>query len=107
MKSITTMTVLLASLVAQSVFAQSPAGTAEDEQGARPSPMGNPTPQQTLDTHKDSQGRTVIEDGKPVSPAPRTEGAPDTDVTDPSVQPDRHSSHGGPTDSASDPGELE
>lgn len=105
MKSITTM--VFASLVASSAFAQWPAGTPEDERGSRPSPMGNPTPQQTLETHKDSQGRTVTEDGKPVAPAPRTEAEPDRDEEDPSIQPGRHSSHGGPTDSASDPGEQE
>ncbi|AHL75659.1 hypothetical protein CH92_11300 [Stutzerimonas stutzeri] len=106
MKSITTL--VLASLMASSpVFAQWPAGTPEDEKGARPSPMGNPTPQETLETHKDSKGRTVTEDGDVVSTPPKTEGESDPDVNDSSVNPDRHSSHGGPTDPASDPGTLE
>jgi len=105
MKSI--MTLVFASLVATAAFAQWPAGTPEEERGARPSPMGNPTPQETLDTHKDSQGRTVTEDGDPVATPPETEGESDPDVQDPSVNPGRHSGHGGPTDPASDPGTLE
>ncbi len=105
MRSITAL--VFASLMATSAFAQWPAGTPEDERGARPSPMGNPTPQETLDTHKDSQGRTVTEDGDPVAKPPKTEGESDPEVQDPSVSPGRHSSHGGPTDSASDPGNLE
>jgi hypothetical protein len=105
MKSI--LTLIFASAIASSAFAQWPAGTPEEEKGARPSPMGNPTPQETLETHKDSQGRTVTEDGDLVATPPATEGESDPDVKDPSVQPGRHSSHGGPTDSASDPGSLE
>lgn len=105
MKSI--FALVFASLMASSAFAQWPAGTPEDERGARPSPMGNPTPQETLDTHRDSQGRTVTEDGDFVSEPPATEGEADQDADDASVNPGRHSSHGGPTDSASDPGTLE
>lgn len=105
MKSITIF--LFASLMTTSAFAQWPAGTPEEERGARPSPMGNPTPQETLDTHKDSQGRTVTEDGDLVATPPNTEGESDPDVKDSSVNPGRHSSHGGPTDPASDPGSLE
>ncbi|MCQ4316015.1 hypothetical protein EA797_14615 [Stutzerimonas zhaodongensis] len=105
MKSITTL--IFASLVATSAFAQWPAGTPESEKGARPSPMGNPAPQETLDTHKDSQGRTVTEDGDLVATPPETEGESDPEVEDRSVQPGRHSSHGGPTDTASDPGSIE
>ncbi len=101
------MALIFASLMASSAFAQWPAGTPESEKGARPSPMGNPTPQETLDTHKDSQGRTVTEDGDLVATPPATEGESDPGVDDRSVQPGRHSSHGGPTDPASDPGELE
>ncbi|KJH81908.1 hypothetical protein MCB86_00350 [Pseudomonas sp. KSR10] len=99
---------LLASAMASlPAFAQWPAGTPEEEKGARPSPMGNPTPQETLETHKDSKGRTVTEDGDVVSTPPKTEGESDPDVKDSSVSPGRHSSHGGPTDPASDPGSLE
>lgn len=106
MKSI--FALVFASLMASSAFAQWPAGTPEDDRGASPSTMGNPTPQETLDTHKDSLGRTVTEDGDLVSEPPETERGGDTsDVDDASVNPDRHSGHGGTTDPSSDPGALE
>lgn len=105
MKSITVW--IFASLMASSAFAQWPAGTPEDERGASPSTMGNPTPQETLDTHKDSQGRTVTEDGDLVSEPPATEAEADPEADDASLDPGRHSGQGGPTDPASDPGTLE
>lgn len=107
MKSI--FALVFASLMASSAFAQWPAGTPEDDRGASPSPMGNPTPQETLDTHKDSQGRTVTEDGDLVSEPPKTEreGETASDVDDASVNPGQHSGHGGPTDPSTDPGALE
>ena len=61
--------------------------------------MGNPTPQETMETHKDHRGRTVTEDGRPVQQG--------NDGKDKSEDPTQHSSPGGPTDSASDPGKLE
>lgn len=67
---------IFASVVASSAFAQWPAGTPEDEKGARPSPMGNPTPQETLETHKNNQGRTVTEDGDPVATPPTPKVSP-------------------------------
>nr|MBF0684046.1 hypothetical protein [Pseudomonas sp.] len=87
------------SLVTASAFAQFPAGTSRDDQGSRPSPMGNPTPQETMETHKDHRGRTVIEDGRPVQQMENGDAE--------SKDSERHSSPGGPTDPASDPGTLE
>ena len=90
----------LASLMASSsAFAQWPAGTPEDQRGAMPSPMGNPTPQESVETKRDRDGRLVTEDGAPVTNM--------ESETTPSHSPDRHSSPGGPTDPASDPGTLE
>ncbi|MBA1263969.1 hypothetical protein [Stutzerimonas stutzeri] len=94
--------VALASLMASSAaFAQWPAGTPEDKRGSPPSTMGNPTPQETLETQRDSQGRLVTEDGLPV------ETMPEDDKGDPALAPDRYSNPGGPNDPASDPGTLE
>lgn len=87
------------SLFAVSAFAQFPAGTPRDDTGSRPSPMGNPAPQETMETHKDHRGRTVIEDGRPVQQMDNGDAK--------SKDPARHSSPGGPTDPASDPGTLE
>ncbi len=99
--------VALTGVFTGAAFAQWPAGTPESERGARPSPMGNPTPQEEVETRTDSQGRTVTEDGKPVKTLKGSEADVDESADDPSVEPGRHSSHGGPTDSASDPGEIE
>lgn len=92
--------VAVASLLAASAaFAQWPAGTPEERRGSPPSTMGNPMPQETVETERDSQGRLVTEDGLPVETM--------REEDDPALAPDRHSSPGGPTDPASDPGTLE
>lgn len=92
--------VALASLLASSAaLAQWPAGTPEDRRGSPPSTMGNPTPQETVETGRDHEGRLVTEDGQPVETMREDD--------DPSLAPDRHSSPGGPNDPASDPGTLE
>ncbi|RRV17046.1 hypothetical protein [Pseudomonas saudiphocaensis] len=86
-------------MVASSAFAQWPAGTPEERRGSKPSNMGNPTPQETLETERDHKGRLVTEDGLPVETM--------REENDPAPAPDRHSSPGGPTDPGSDPGTLE
>lgn len=91
--------IALTTLVAAPAFAQYPAGTPEDRQGAQPSTMGNPTPQETLETQKDHKGRTVTEDGH-IVPNP-------DDAEADSKDPTRHSSPGGVSDPAADPGTLE
>lgn len=90
----------VASLMAASAaFAQWPAGTPEERRGSQPSPMGNPTPQESVETERDRDGRLVTEDGLPVETM--------QDENDPALSPDRHSSPGGPNDPGSDPGTLE
>lgn len=91
--------IALSTLVAAPAFAQYSAGTPGDSEGSRPSPMGNQTPQETVETQKDHKGRTVTEDGRPVA-------QPDDGDAD-SKDPTRHSSPGGVSDPASDPGTLE
>ena len=56
----------LVSLCASAVHAQWPAGTPRDDTGSRPSPMGNPTPQQEMETYRNEKGELVIEDGRKV-----------------------------------------
>jgi len=93
------LTSILSALVALPVMAQFPAGTPRDDTGSRPSTMGNPTPQEEVETRKDHEGRTVIEDGRPVAPA--------TGEDEKSTDPTRHSTPGGPNDTSTDAGKLE
>jgi len=89
---------LLSALVVTPAVAQFPAGTPRDDTGSRPSPMGNPTSQEKVETRKDQQGRTVTEDGRLVVPQPGEEKSTD---------PARHSAPGGPNDTSTDAGKLE
>lgn len=93
------LTAILNALVAAPAIAQFPAGTPRDGTGSRPSTMGNPTPQEEVETRTDEQGRTVTEDGRPVAP-PMGEDENSTD-------PNRHSAPGGPNDTSTDAGKLE
>lgn len=93
------LTAILGAVLAAPALAQFPAGTPRDDTGSRPSPMGNPTPQEEVETRKDHQGRTVTEDGRPVAPQP--------DRDERSTDPDRHSAPGGPNDPSTDAGKLE
>lgn len=92
------LTAMLSALVAVPALAQFPAGTPRDDTGSRPSPMGNPTPQEEVETRKDYKGRTVTEDGQPVAPRMGEEGSTD---------PTRHSAPGGPNDTSTDAGKVE
>jgi len=94
--------IALSTLVAAPAFAQHPAGTPEDREGSSSSTMGNPAPQETVETQKDHKGRTVTEDGRPVA-QPDNGDDGDADSKDPT----RHTSPGGVSDPASDPGSLE
>lgn len=94
------LTFALTALVALSAAAQWPAGTPRDDQGSRPSPMGNPTPQQEVETHRDDQGRVVTEDGKPV----RSGAGADAEASERST---RHDDQGGPHDESTSSGAVE
>lgn len=94
------LTFALTALVALSAAAQWPAGTPRDDQGSRPSPMGNPTPQQEVETHRDDQGRVVTEDGKPV----RSGAGADAEASERST---RHDDKGGPHDESTSSGSVE
>lgn len=91
--------VLLASIISAPAFAQWPAGTPENSDASRPSPMGTPTPQQELDTHVNSRGEVVTEDGDKVRIMPNSEMKPGMST--------EHSGPGGPLDESTDAGTLE
>lgn len=93
------LSAMLSAMVAAPAMAQFPAGTPRDDTGSRPSPMGNPTPQEEVETRKDHKGRTVTEDDQLVAPQPGSE--------EPSTDPDRHSAPGGPNGTSTDAGKLE
>lgn len=90
---------VLASLISIPALAQWPAGTPEDADASRPSPMGTPTPQQELETHVNSRGEVVTEDGRKVRVMPNSEVGPGMST--------EHSAPGGPLDESTDAGKLE
>ncbi|MCQ4313332.1 hypothetical protein NAV33_15705 [Pseudomonas stutzeri] len=65
---------------AQPALAQWPAGTPREDTGARPSPMGNPTPQEKLETHRNDQGQIVTEDGRVVKGMPESDSVPNRNM---------------------------
>lgn len=73
------MTALLAA-AAQPALAQWPAGTPREDTGARPSPMGNPTPMEKLETHRNEQGQIVTEDGRVVKGMPEQDSVPNRNM---------------------------
>ncbi len=76
--SLTIATVLAAS--AQPALAQWPAGTPREDTGARPSPMGNPTPMEKLETHRNERGQIVTEDGRVVKGMPESDTVPNRNM---------------------------
>lgn len=90
-------------LASASVMAQWPAGTPERREGAYPSPMGNPTPSEEMETHRDAEGRVRTEDGREVKGMPHDEGTPNANMEHTE---ERHSEGDGAHGSA-DPGERE
>lgn len=78
----TLLTLSLAMLLAatQPAAAQWPAGTPREDTGSRPSPMGNPAPQQKLETHRNEQGQIVTEDGRPVKGMPENDSVPNRNM---------------------------
>lgn len=74
-----TLTALLASAI-QPALAQWPAGTPREDTGARPSPMGNPTPMEKLETHRNEQGQIVTEDGRIVQGMPERDSVPNRNL---------------------------
>lgn len=95
----TMLTAILSGLVALPAMAQFPAGTPRDDTSSRPSTMGNPTPQEEVETRQDDQGRTVTKDGRLVAPQPGSE--------EESTDPNRHSAPDGADDSSTDGGKLD
>ncbi|WP_407290792.1 hypothetical protein [Stutzerimonas zhaodongensis] len=78
MKSLALATLLAAA--AQPVLAQWPAGTPREDTGARPSPMGNPTPTEKLETYRNEQGQIVTEDGRRVRGMPEDDSVPNRNM---------------------------
>lgn len=70
----------LLAVTAQPVLAQQPAGTPGADTGARPSPMGNPTPQEKLETHRNERGQIVTEDGRVVKGLPENDSVPNRNM---------------------------
>ncbi|MFC3607313.1 hypothetical protein [Stutzerimonas tarimensis] len=105
MKKSSLFTLLISGVFATSALAQWPAGTPEERRGAYPSPSGNPTHMEELDTYTDSQGRVRTEEGYPVETAPS--GDEGTSWSTERNDTDRFSSPGGPHDDATSPGTTE
>lgn len=101
----TLFSLLVSGLIMSPAFAQWPAGTPEERQGAYPSPSGNPAHTEELDTYTDSQGRVRTEEGYPVETSPS--GDEGTTWSTEGNGTDRHSSPGGPVDDATSPGTIE
>ena len=70
----------LLTAAAQHALAQAPAGTPLEDTGSRPSPMGNPAPQQKLETHRNQQGQIVTEDGRVVKGLPQNDSVPNRNM---------------------------
>lgn len=85
-----------------SAQAQPPAGTPGDGRGSVSSPSGNPAPQEEVETRRNADGEVETLDGRPVN----TRDGNMTNDGDRDDSP-KHSSPGGPTDEASDPGTRE
>lgn len=93
----------LFSLCASSAFAQWPAGTPRDDTGSRPSQMGNPTPQQEMETYRNEKGELVIEDGRKVKGLESKDSVPNRNmqrIEDDTITQD-------PPHRSATPGELE
>jgi len=101
MKALRIVLAATALLLGNIALAQAPAGSPDGNEGSAPSPRGNPAPQQELDTHQD-HGQVRTEDGRKVNT--RDGNAQNDGERDDSAE---HSSPGGPTDPASDPGSLD
>jgi len=99
-RSLLTLSLAVLLAATQQAAAQWPAGTPRQDTGSRPSPMGNPTPQQEVETHRDDQGRVVTEDGKPV----RSGAGADAEASERST---RHDDQGGPHDESTSSGSVE
>lgn len=78
LKALTIAAVMAAA--AQPALAQWPEGTPREDTGARPSPMGNPTPMEKLETHRNEQGQVVTEDGRVVKGMPENDSVPNRNM---------------------------
>jgi hypothetical protein len=96
------MTTLLA-LAAQPAFAQWPEGTPREDTGSRPSPMGNPTPTEKLETHRNEQGQIVTEDGRVVKGMPDEETVPNRNMH----HTEQETTNEDPPHASATPGEVE
>ncbi len=79
-RSLLTLSLAVLLAVTQQAAAQWPAGTPREDTGSRPSPMGNPAPQQKLETHRNEQGQIVTEDGRPVKGMPENDSVPNRNM---------------------------
>lgn len=101
MKILATALFAAATLFTVETYAQAPAGSPDADEGSAPSNRGTPAPQQEVETHKQN-GELRTEDGRKVNS--RDGNAQNDGQRDDSAE---HSSPGGPTDPASDPGSLD
>ncbi|MGN2624459.1 hypothetical protein [Stutzerimonas balearica] len=79
-RSLLTLSLAVLLAVTQQAAAQWPAGTPREDTGSRPSPMGNPAPQQKLETHRNEQGQIVTEDGRLVKGMPENDSVPNRNM---------------------------
>ncbi|WP_348694371.1 hypothetical protein [Stutzerimonas balearica] len=79
-RSLLTISLAVLLAVTQQAAAQWPAGTPREDTGSRPSPMGNPAPQQKLETHRNEQGQIVTEDGRLVKGMPENDSVPNRNM---------------------------
>lgn len=79
-RSLLTLSLAVLLAVTQQAAAQWPAGTPREDTGSRPSPMGNPAPQQKLETHRNEQGLIVTEDGRLVKGMPENDSVPNRNM---------------------------
>ncbi|MBD3737805.1 MAG: hypothetical protein IE938_15305 [Pseudomonas balearica] len=79
-RSLLTLSLAVLLAATQQAAAQWPAGTPREDTGSRPSPMGNPAPQQKLETHRNEQGQIVTEDGRPVKGMPENDSVPNRNM---------------------------
>ncbi|MGK9067381.1 hypothetical protein [Stutzerimonas chloritidismutans] len=94
---------IAALMAAQPAAAQWPAGTPREDTGARPSPMGNPTPQEKLETHRNEQGQIVTEDGRIVQGMPEHDSVPNRNMH----RTEQETLTADPPHASATPGELE
>ncbi len=94
---------IAACLTTLPVLAQWPEGTPREDTGARPSPMGNPTPREKLDTHRNERGQIVTEQGRVVKGLPEDDSVPNRNMH----RTEQDTITADPPHASATPGELE